>query len=109
MHLLVDAQLPPQLADWLRTNACQATAVHELGLRDSTDGEIWTFAASRAMVIVTKDDDFAEMAARFRDGPPVLWIRCGNVINRELFRRFEQSWPIVRQLLSDGARLVELR
>lgn len=109
MHLLIDAQLPPQLAEWLRSNGCKATAVRDIGLRDAADGEIWSYAASKGCVIVTKDEDFAEMAVRLPESPAVLWVRCGNVLNRELIARFESAWPHARQLLADGAKLIELR
>jgi predicted nuclease of predicted toxin-antitoxin system len=109
MKLLVDAQLPPLLAEWLRRQGFEAAAAREAGLRDATDAEIWEFAARGAYIIVTKDEDFAEMVGRLKGGPAVLWIRCGNLLNRELVRRFEQSWPTAFKLLEDGARLVELR
>ena len=44
MRFLVDAQLPPALARWLGEKGFAATAVRELGLRDSDDGSIWNFA-----------------------------------------------------------------
>lgn len=109
MRLLVDAQLPPRRADWLRSGGHECWAVREIGLRDASDQEIWAFAGRESAVIITKDDDFAEMAARLSDGPAVLWVRCGNVVNRELLKRFEQAWPIAETLLGDGAKLVEMR
>lgn len=78
-------------------------------MRDASDAELWAFAQREGMVIITKEDDFAEMAARLSDGPPVLWVRCGNVINRELVKRFDSAWPLAFKLLMDGAKLVELR
>jgi predicted nuclease of predicted toxin-antitoxin system len=109
MNLLIDAQLPPRLAEWLRANGCQATAVRDLGLRDAVDKEIWDFAVTQNCIIVTKDEDFAEMATRLNEGPAVLWVRCGNVLNRELLGRFAEAWPTARRLLEDGAKVVELR
>jgi predicted nuclease of predicted toxin-antitoxin system len=109
MLLLIDAQLPPQLAQWLRSSGHQAEAVRDLGMRDAADDEIWAYASAKGCVIITKDEDFAEMAARLPDGPAVLWIRCGNVLNRELRTRFESAWPEAQQLLAAGAKLIELR
>lgn len=40
MRFLVDAQLPPTLARWLVDHGHAATAVREVGLRESDDGSI---------------------------------------------------------------------
>jgi predicted nuclease of predicted toxin-antitoxin system len=94
MKFLVDAQMPPQLATWLRARGHEAVAAREVGLGD---------------VIVTKDEDFAELAARSDTGPQVLWVRTGNLVNKVLLERFAAAWPEAEPLLAAGARLVELR
>ena len=105
----MDAQLPPQLATWLRTKGHHAVALREVGLRDADDPEIWTYAETEAAVIVTKDEDFAAMAGRLPSGPQVLWVRTGNILTRPLLMRFEAAWPSVEPLLANGHRLIELR
>jgi predicted nuclease of predicted toxin-antitoxin system len=57
MRFLVDAQLPPALAAWIRQRGHEAQAVRELGLRDAEDEEIWTHAIELDAIIVTKDAD----------------------------------------------------
>jgi predicted nuclease of predicted toxin-antitoxin system len=79
--LWVDAQLPPAMARWFRTDLrLEAHHVEELGLLDAEDRAIFEAArtADRAVVLVTKDDDFRQLIAQ--DGPPpqVVWVRCGN-------------------------------
>jgi predicted nuclease of predicted toxin-antitoxin system len=54
MRFLVDAQLPPALARWFGDHGFAATPVRELGLRDSDDGSIWSFAAEGNWTVVTK-------------------------------------------------------
>lgn len=45
MKLWLDAQLPPQLTKWLTQEfAVEATAVRDLGLRDSSDAAIFQAA-----------------------------------------------------------------
>jgi predicted nuclease of predicted toxin-antitoxin system len=73
MRLLVDAQLPPALARWLGEHGLSATAVRQLGLRDSDDGSIWNFATSGGWTVVTKDEDFVAAASA---NPPLL-LSCG--------------------------------
>jgi Domain of unknown function (DUF5615) len=47
LFFLVDAQLPPSLAEALRQAGFQAIHVVDLGLQAATDEEIWDKAVSR--------------------------------------------------------------
>jgi len=59
-------------------------------------------------VIITKDEDFALLAASNAIGPKILWVRTGNLVNRLLLARFERAWPDVETHLSAPVRVVEL-
>jgi len=69
LKFLVDAQLPPALALWLRHQGHEAQHVQDVGLRDAEDGPIQTHALSASAVIVTKDEDYAARAALEPNGP----------------------------------------
>ena len=84
MLFLVDAQLPPSLAEALREAGCQAVHLVELGLLAASDQQIWDEAISRSAVLVTKDRDFPLRRAASNDGPAILWVRVGNIGNRKL-------------------------
>jgi predicted nuclease of predicted toxin-antitoxin system len=109
LRFMVDAQLPPALAEFLRGKGHDAVALREIGLRDADDPNIWERARLDATIIVTKDEDFAQMVAANDEGPRVLWVRTGNLLKRVLLARFENAWPELEQHLRSGARLVELR
>ena len=108
MKFIVDAPLPPALADWIRAKGHDAFALRDLGLRDSDDRAIWFWASREGAIIVTKEIDFANLALA-SGGPAVLWVRIGNTTNPTLFDRFERAWPAVAALLDSGNRIVELR
>jgi predicted nuclease of predicted toxin-antitoxin system len=108
----IDAQLPPALARWLQSeHGTDARHVEELGLLRARDTEI--FAAARAatgpVAVVTKDDDFAKLLDQHGPPPQVVWLRCGNVTNRELRRIVLEAWPRALDLLTAGEALVEIR
>jgi predicted nuclease of predicted toxin-antitoxin system len=109
MHFLVDAQLPPSLANWFAVKGHSGIAVRDIGLRDSPDTAIWTYAQCTDAVIVTKDEDFAQLAAIRRPPPRVLWIRLGNTTNADLVRALEARWPEVVEHFEAGTPVVELR
>ena len=108
MKFIVDAQLPPALAEWLRDKGHDAVAVREIGLRNADDGDIWSYARAENAIVVTKDEDFRQLAATAPDAR-VLWVRVGNAVNRVLLARFERAWPEILTHLEEGAQIVELR
>ena len=75
MKILIDAQMPPALARWLREQSHEALAVREVGLREAEDGAIWDYARQTGAVILTKDEDFATRALQQPDGPVIVWLR----------------------------------
>lgn len=74
MRFLVDAQLPLALATVLREYGREAEHITHIGPADEADREIWRYALEHDVVIVTKDEDFADMTATGRESPPVVWI-----------------------------------
>ena len=111
-QIWVDAQLPPALAGWLRTtHGVDAVHIEELGLQRSLDSVIFKAArtADPEVVVITKDDDFPKLLARQGPPPRVVWVRCGNVTNRELRRIMQEAWPRTAQLVAAGEALVEIR
>jgi predicted nuclease of predicted toxin-antitoxin system len=109
MRFLIDAQLPPALAKWRAAKGHEAVTARDSGLRDAADPAIWSKAIADSAIIVTKDEDFALMAAADQAGPTVLWVRTGNLVNRLLLTSFERAWPEIVQHLESGVKVVELR
>lgn len=109
MKFWIDAQLPPQMAQWLMmTFAVEATSLRDLGLRDAQDIEIFEMAKIEGTVIITKDSDFIELVTRFGTPPQILWVTCGNVTNRNLKKIFTNTFSQALQLLQGGERIVEI-
>jgi predicted nuclease of predicted toxin-antitoxin system len=109
MNIWVDAQLPPNLAKWLTdTFDIEASALRDLGLRDSRDVEI--FEASRKInaVILTKDSDFVDLVCRLGTPPQILWLTCGNVTNRYLHQLLTATLPEALERLRQGEMIVEI-
>lgn len=109
MKFLVDAQLPPALAHWLREQGYEARHVEDVGLRDADDSLIGDYALSTCAVIVTKDEDFASRAARSFNSPIIVWLRVGNATNRALLQWWSPRRPQILKLLNEGQRLIEVR
>jgi len=105
----LDAQSPPQLAEWLReTFSVEALALRDLGLRDAKDEEIFQKARQPKIVIISKDSDFVELVLRFGSPPQLLWVTCGNVTDKRLQNLFPKVFPRAQELLASGEAIVEL-
>lgn len=109
MKFLIDAQLPPALASWLGEQGHEAQHVEDLGLRDAEDQGIWLHALNLRTVLITKDQDFAERAARDPNAPRIVWLRVGNTTNPALMQWLTPRLPDVIALLERGDPLVEVR
>jgi len=109
MQFLVDAQLPPALARLLREHGHTAEHITEIGPADAPDSEIWRYALEHDAVIVTKDEDFADMVATGREAPAVVWVRAGNTRRAVLLACFEPLIEQIVETVGSGQRLIELR
>ncbi|WP_145984259.1 DUF5615 family PIN-like protein [Bradyrhizobium nitroreducens] len=104
---MIDAQLPPALAEAMRRAGYDAAHVAEFGMANALDRVIWNEAISRAAVLVTKDRDFSLLRTAKRQGPIVLWVRVGNIDNRALIRQFLAAMPQIVEAVARGEAVIE--
>jgi predicted nuclease of predicted toxin-antitoxin system len=109
VKFIVDAQLPPLLAEELRKAGHDAVAVRDVGLRSAKDSEIWNYAVQCGAAIVTKDEDFAERCLHASHAPVVVWLRVGNATNDALLRWFLPLLSTIDARLLAGEKLIEIR
>jgi len=78
MKLLFDQNLSHHLVAELATEFPESVHVRNAGLASSPDEQVWEYAATNGLTIVSKDADF-EQRALLRGSPPkVIWLRVGN-------------------------------
>ena len=109
MNFLVDANLPPRLCIWLRQHGHEASHLVDLQSLRLADKLVWSLAASRQEIIVSKDMDFYERALLLGKPPQVLLIAVGNCSNDDLIATLDLSWTNIEAELRAGARIVTLR
>jgi predicted nuclease of predicted toxin-antitoxin system len=105
LRFILDEQLPPRLADWLRKRDHDARHVLDIGLGGGTDAKVIAAAEERGAVLVTKNAGFRLPR---RIAVPVIWLRFGNVSTRLLLERFAQAFDEVEKALATGEMLVEI-
>lgn len=108
VRFLVDAQLPPGLAQRLSARSFPAEHVNRIGLGVASDAAIWSYAARTQSTLLTKDEDFVTLARDHPNGPQVVWIRIGNITNDALWRAIEPLLDEIIQALNAGEKIVEV-
>lgn len=93
MKFLIDAQLSPSLGRFFERIGRSASHVGDLGMRNAEDRVIWDYALREAMVVVTKDEDFASGRQHVEQGPIIVWLRVGNCSTAETQARLAAAMP----------------
>jgi predicted nuclease of predicted toxin-antitoxin system len=109
VKFLVDAQLPPAVARWLREVGHDAQAVREVGLREAEDDDIWQHALATGAAILTKDEDFPHRAQQTDTSPVIVWLRIGNTSNHALQLWLMPQLPQILAWMEQGVRVLEIR
>lgn len=107
LSFIVDTQLPPVLAQWLKAKNCDA--IHTTYFPQGhlmADDEINAIAIRENRIVVTKDNDFLENFLLRGVPPKVLLLQFGNCVNQDLLSQFESFFDQVRERFEQGAGLV---
>ena len=105
MTIWVDAQLSPRTARWIAAIfPISATALRDIGLRDSSDEDIFAAARVANAIVLTKDSDFVRLQEENGSPPKVLWLTCGNTSEPPSSKFYRDISP-PPWLCSMGARI----
>lgn len=108
MRFLVDDQLPPSLAGWLRDRGYDAEHVFQRGLHLLDDRGLWDLALENGQIVVSKDEDFLYLADRPDDAGRFRWVRLGNCRNDALLAAFSTSFDAILGAFESGQSVVKL-
>ncbi len=86
LRFIVDTQLPPSLAEYLRRREFDATHVVDYPSGSLTsDAEIISIAVKEERIIISKDIDFFDYFLLKGYPPSVILLQLGNIKNSDLF------------------------
>ena len=109
MKFLVDNQLPPALARFISEDLrVEALHVIDIGLRSGSDADLWSYASTNDLILISKDDDFVTLYSKLPTAR-LIWVRLGNCRRALLLKVFEAQWQKILARLVSGERFVELR
>ena len=95
-RFLIDANLPYRFSVW------RGTGFEHVFDHDDTwsDKEIWEYARTHNLTIVTKDADFSDWIMLSNPPPKVIHFRVGNMKIREFHGFVQGVWPTIKKMTS---------
>ena len=91
---LVDVNLPYYFSLWHNSNFLFVKDIND----EWKDGEIWNYALTNGLTIITKDTDFFDRVLVSKTHPKVIHICFGNLVMKEFFLLMEKIWPQIEAL-----------
>jgi predicted nuclease of predicted toxin-antitoxin system len=106
VRFLVDANLSPRVAEWLRNRGDDAVHVFDAGLNQFGDRQILEEAANSQRILLTADLDFGEILARSAGRVSVVILRLRSTATANVTRRLEVALAHAASALEDGAVVI---
>lgn len=106
MKLLFDENLSPRLTERLLDLFPDSTNVVGLEPGPVSDERIWEHARQAGFTIISKDNDFEQMALLRGHPPKVVWLRCGNATSEDIEQLIRQNLDLIRSFETDRAASV---
>jgi predicted nuclease of predicted toxin-antitoxin system len=108
MKIIIDANLSWRLIKFLKQRDVESVYATQIGVSPMSDRDIWAYAMKNGFSILTQDADFSDMVIASQDGPPVIWLRKGNLRNHEVEALMAEHWQFIFDLAVQGERLIEI-
>jgi predicted nuclease of predicted toxin-antitoxin system len=90
---LVDANLPYYFKIWNSENY-----IHVFDINDSmSDEEIWIYAKTNNLTIISKDVDFSNKVLFEPSPPSVIHLKIGNMKMKEFYAFIKNNWDEITQ------------
>ena len=104
MRLLLDMNLPPALALWLRGDRHDAVRLHELGLSSLPDRDLLARGAAEDRIVITFDLEFDDIVGSASGtGPGVVLLRLRSPRQAHLRNRVRTALSLTEKTLETGA------
>ena len=104
MKILVDAQLPKRLSDFLISKG--VNALHTIELPDqnrSSDGDIINVAEEQGRIVISKDSDFLDNYILSGKPSKLLIVSTGNITNNDLITLFDKNLDELKSLFAKNS------
>ena len=101
MKLLLDQNISFRIANKIQDIFPGSQQIKDLGLENSKDSLIWSFAKENDYCIVTFDADFYDLGLIKGSSPKVIWLRRGNTSTNEIEKVLRKNFDLIKTFLTD--------
>ena len=105
---LLDENLSRRLVEKLTPLFITISHVANEGLINSLDSNIWLFAKSNNLVIITKDNDFFDMSHLYGCPPKVIKLNCGNKTTDYISTLLLNHFQVIEEFASGNNCYMEI-
>ncbi|MES2732731.1 MAG: DUF5615 family PIN-like protein [Bacteroidota bacterium] len=100
-YIIIDNNLSYRLRDMVFGQFTDVYHVKELGFEAKNDDVIWSFAASKRGIILTKDADFYHLLNLYGPPPKIIWIRIGNATTQSIAHLLKSKFSEIDNFLQN--------
>jgi len=109
MKILLGANISWKLINRLKPVFGECAHVDLIGLdAPAVDIDIWNYALDNGYIIITKDNDFANLLELNGFPPKVVLLKTGNNSSRALMELLENAKPMIEDLEKNDYGLLEI-
>ena len=101
MKLLLDQNISFRIVNKIQDIYPGSRQVRELGLENSKDSFIWTYAKQNEYCIVTFDADFYDLGLVKGSSPKVIWLRLGNTSTQNIEKVLRSNFDLIHTFLTE--------
>ncbi|HQU42581.1 MAG TPA: DUF5615 family PIN-like protein [Pirellulales bacterium] len=103
MKLLFDQNLSPKLVARLQDLFPASCHVQSVNLDCASDDEVWEHALQNGFMIVSKDEDYDNLAVLRGSPPKVIWLQLGNCTTGEVENALRDRFTDIEAFTKDPA------
>ena len=101
MRLLFDENLSHKLAALLADSFPDSIHVRDIGLKAADDIDVWNYAKTNELIIVSKDADMHERSFLLGYPPKIIWIRLGNCSTSDVESLLRREFAAIKTFYND--------
>lgn len=105
---LLDENLSRKLVDQLIPVYGSISHVSGEGLLQKFDADIWHFAKTNNIVIITKDHDFSDMSHLYGCPPKVIKLDCGNKTTEYIYGILSNGFELIKNFAESSNCYMEI-
>lgn len=100
---IVDENLPYYFSIWNNSDYVHINDIKRL----MSDKELWEYARTNKLTIISKDTDFSDRIIASLPPPKIIHIKFGNLRLKDMYRILSENWNEVI-MLSEKSKLVNI-